>query len=103
MTFVLWHVLAVVLNEQPFSSIRKAEASFGALERGFSRYRKHLGDCAPDYDASRSPGPPFDMYYHLEVLHRMLANMTDWIEDARGMWYDLRGNASEGDRINESG
>ena len=82
-------VLLALGSEEPFLSIRKAEVSFHSFERNFVKYKRALDDCSPQYDKSKSPGPPFDMYYHLEGLHRMMTNMTTWIQEARGLWYDL--------------
>jgi hypothetical protein len=86
---LLVYVLALV-SEEPFLSIRKAEVSFYALERNFVKYKKALDECSPQYDVSKSPGPPFDMYHNLEVLHRMLTNMTTWILETQSLWYDLK-------------
>lgn len=76
--------------EVPFKNIQKAEVAFHVLERDFRKYRFALNECAPEYDINRSPGPPFDMYYHLEVLHRMLANMSHMIHDASEYWHVLK-------------
>jgi len=76
--------------EEPFSSIRKAELAFHALERHVEKYKQALDGCAPEYSVQSSPGPPFDMYYHLEILHRMLPNLTRFMEEAAGEWYDLK-------------
>ena len=85
----LFVYMLVFVSEEPFSSIRKAEFSFYALERNFEKYKKALDECSPQYDVSKSPGPPFDMYYQMEVLHRMLTNMTTWMQEAKFLWYDL--------------
>lgn len=82
---MLYCTLAL-MSEQPFASIKRAEVSFRKLQHSFTQYKNALDACAPTYDVHVEPGPPFDGYYYLETLHRMLANWTTWMDDARDVW-----------------
>ena len=44
---------------------------------------------SPLYDPHSRPGPPFDAQYHLEVLDRARANLSEWVRDSRDEWADL--------------
>ena len=58
------------------SSARRAEFDPSALNR---------------YDVAAIPGPPFDMFYHLEVVDRLRPNLTEILDAMRDEWQFLDG------------
>ena len=84
LAFATIHVI-----EQPFPDINMTYTTFRAMARAFRGYRLALSGVAPVYDRTTDAGPPFDMYYHLEVLHRGLHAGQAWLDAAEASWQDL--------------
>ena len=81
--------IALVCGERPFVQIEKAHRMFTLLKFRHQKYDEAVAAIAPMYDLNREPGPPFDMYYHLEELDRIRANMTTVLERAQTEWDQL--------------
>ena len=61
-----------------FSDVMAAHADFCRLSVTFRTYADRLSAIPLMYDANATESPPFDMYYHLEHLHRQLHTRTGW-------------------------
>lgn len=68
-------------------------ASFHRLQNSFNRYETLLKEAAPLYDDEKSPGPPFDSFYHVEVLDRARKNMSKLLEESDDHWQMLESGA----------
>ena len=75
--------------DQPFAEVNATHAAFRAADDSFRAYARALAAVAPVYDPATPPGPPFDMFFHLEGLHRGLATAQAWLDDAEASWRDL--------------
>ena len=66
-----------------------AHADFCQWSVSFHAYAERLSAVPLIYDANATESPPFDMYYHLEVLHRQLRVARSWVRDAGVSWDDM--------------
>ena len=72
-----------------FADVESAHADFCRLSVAFRAYADRLSAIPLFYDANATETPPFDMYYHLEHLHRQLHVARSWVRDADASWDDM--------------
>lgn len=88
-------MLALVLTampatDSPFTDVNATHAAFRVMAQSFRRYEQALSGVAPEYDRHTDAGRLFDMYYHLEILHRGTFAAQDWLHQAKTvLWRDL--------------
>jgi hypothetical protein len=84
-------LLGALASTVPLSDddVRAAHDAFRQTWHHFRRYEAALARVAPTYDVEVEPGPPFDMFYHLEVLDRARLALARAMHESRGVWYDL--------------
>ena len=71
------------------SNLNLVNQSFASLQESFQRYKILLETVAPTYDENIEPGPPFDMFYHLELATRLKSNISTLIDESATVWNDL--------------
>ena len=70
--------------------IELARLQFNKASNHFLLFHRLLQAVAPTYDCDSPPGPPFDMYYHLEIIDRLSSNMTAILQEMREEWQLLQ-------------
>ena len=80
---------AVACASDDFADVKSAHIEFCRVNGAFRAYAKHLSALPLTYDANSTESPPFDMYYHLEHLHRSLGAARTWVSDAAASWTDI--------------
>jgi hypothetical protein len=73
----------------PFAEILATRRNFTSLLMRHNEFSYSLASVAPLYDPRRSPGPPFDIYYHLELIDRLHRNVTRLLREMESEWNDL--------------
>ena len=76
-------------QEDPFTDIRAVHQNFEAMLTCHDEYVVALAKVAPIYDLHRRPGPPSDMYYHLELIDRIKNNITSLLREMSSEWEEL--------------
>jgi hypothetical protein len=71
------------------ADLESARRAFRRLEHAARLYDASMRRVSPLYDSHSRPGPPFDAQYHLEVLDRARAILSEWVRDSRDEWADL--------------
>ncbi len=71
------------------SNLSMVNQSFALLQESFQRYKVLLETVAPTYDENIQPGPPFDMFYQLELVSRIKSNISTLIDESATVWNDL--------------
>ena len=73
-----------------FPDVHRAHLAFQALAYALRRYDAAMGRAAPLYDpTSPQGGPPFDMWYHLEVIDRLRRNVSLLVDETDARWNEL--------------
>ena len=91
--YIMWialHKILVCTASTPdFAAVHAAREAFSSLAHTFDIYDAALRKVAPFYNPDVPPGPPFDMYYHLEILDRLRQNVSSLLDESEGVWDDL--------------
>ena len=87
------HYLLILASTErdPVRDVHTTRNSFEHMFHAYKDYARRLRQIVPMYDVSATPGPPFDMFYHLEVVDRLRPNLTEILDAMRDEWQFLDG------------
>lgn len=90
MHLCVFGTLAVLsYSDAQVRDVHATHAAFKTFVRSFYKYRQFINRIAPDYSPESRPGPPFDMFYHLECLHRDSVNISSQLHESERSWDEL--------------
>ena len=78
-------------ERDPVRDMLTTRNSFERMFDAYEDYTRRLREIVPIYDVAAIPGPPFDMFYHLEVVDRLRPNLTEILDAMRDEWQFLDG------------
>ena len=79
-------LLLLSVRDAPLNLVAITHRSFLRLSSAADEYARHMQRVGPVYDSTVPPGPPFDMYHHLEVIDRLLPNLTAVLQQMQHEW-----------------